>query len=263
MCLQPIMAIKAICAPRHLAHKQRTADADWSLLCCPPFSFVSVIDTWAKPTKINPKNLPTTKPEFLLASYFTHIAQAELLRQHKSLRQVRCVMSLLLHQIMASRVRMEQLWALVPVLGLFLAEVLTKHGQSGHLVSKDSLSITCSFVIDAAEVIWCHPFNTDTEMTKQVIIFLHGRSHKRHKDVSPVSKNYSQGFINITLNYMLTTYAVFEIDTSHGSYVEEILLALLLCFKAVYTAQWQIPAYIKIATSLKTLEKKLSHINYL
>lgn len=202
MCLQPIMAIKAICAPGRLAHKQRTADADRSLLCCPPFSFVGVINTWAKPTKINPKNLASTKPELLLGSCFTHIAQAELLRQHESLRQVRCVMSLLLHQIMASRVRMEQLWALVPVLGLFLAEMLTKDGQSGHLVSKDSLAITCSFVIHADNVIWYHPFNTGTEMTKQVINFLHGRSHKRHQDVSPMSKNYCQGYINIILSYM-------------------------------------------------------------
>lgn len=50
-----------------------------------------------------------------------------------------------------------------------------------------------------------------------------------------MSKYYSQGYI--ILSYMQTVYAIFEIDTTNGSYVEETLFALLLCFKAVYTAE--------------------------
>lgn len=48
--------------------------------------------------------------------------------------------------------------------------------------------------------------------------------------MAPMSKYYSQGCI--ILSYMYTVDAIFEIDI-----IIETLFALLLCIKAVFTAQ--------------------------
>lgn len=94
MCLQPITVIKAISVLGHLACKRRAADADWSLLCSPPFVFTSVIDTWVKPTKIKQKSPHTPKTEFLLGSYFTKTVQAHMVTQGESHWKVRYATSL-------------------------------------------------------------------------------------------------------------------------------------------------------------------------
>ena len=178
MCLQPIMVIKAICAPGLLARKQRTADADWSLLCCPPFSFTSVINTWAKPTQMKPKkaSLPLRKNFCLghvLHTLHNHTWQGNVEVSGKSGVSSLFALTRLWPQELG-RSNYEPLF-------LFLAGMLTKD-ESFWTFGEQRQHFHHLFVVDAAKVIRCLSFNTGTEKPKQVITFLHGRSDQRYKE---------------------------------------------------------------------------------
>lgn len=163
MCLQPIMVIKAICAPGHLARK-RSSRCWLEPPLLATFQFRKHHQYLAKTTQVEQKKAPYHSGRISAwVVFYTHHTSTLDMEVWKSLARQVC------HITSPSPDYGLKTWhgatrrpCSCPWLGCWL-----KMGHSGHLVSKD-ISTTYSFVVDVVKVTCHHPFNIGTKMPKQV-----------------------------------------------------------------------------------------------